>query len=730
MTRDCLEKQRFAATILQACWRRFQAQLNFELDVLEVIYVQSAARRFLAQKQANKRRKAIQIIQKASRWFQAVRKVERLRQERLELEHISSLNEMASIIQCHWRSFASCIKYRVMVGDVITIQSVIRRHLVLKSIREQITAATMIQSIFRGHVVRCSLWLYHSHASSIQAIIRGYSARIRFIVDRMDIVVVQSFARRWLVRQSVARQKCSAIVIQSLVRQKVAERELIKMKAMKMFEDRETYSSVLIQSFWRGTRCRRVAAEHAAARKIQKTWRCFVTHIDFLVQVMSIMSIQASARRFLAQRSFEKRYTSLIKIQAVFRGNFNRKQIKKKQHSATIIQAAYRSYLDRSLFLYEKYSATAIQATTRGFLARINIEIEHFAACEIQRIWRGYNQFVDYVYTVMAVIKIQSAMRRCLAVKKFEDTKLGLWADQCFVNKKAALIQQAFRAHLYRERMSNAAKIIQVAFREYIERWKANMLSRATIRLQAAFRARAVRQKRTRTITDIAHKIHRANVRAKQDPKQKLGFRTSNALTVLQTSTSLAEIMGAVKTLESSTRLSVNCCEVFTKASAAKILLDLIRACNRSLPHVELVHWILLTLENVGQHKAFLSSFSDCKSAEVFLDKVQMFRDKDGIFCLSVSLLRRVIHNDQNVLQFCGSYEHLKRLVSIHKLSLRRARPASIRHSNKKKKRKKFLKFERREVFDRTEALKALGHLISYIKLPISTPSGEKHFTF
>lgn len=339
---------------------------------------------------------------------------------------------------------------------------------------------------------------------------------------------------------------------------------------------------------------------------------------------------------------------------------------------------------------------------TRGFYARLNLEIEHYAATEIQRIWRGFDRNVEYTCMLHSTLKIQSCARRYV-------------------------VEKAYRRLRLNQRMSRAARTIQTCFREYLARWRANMLTRATVRLQAAFRARATRQTRTKAIVSVAHRVHRANKRAQEDPTQSLGCRTSSALAILQASTSLAEIMDAVKTLESATRFSVDCCEVFTNANAAKILLDLIRACNRSLPHVELVHWILLTLENVGQHTTLLTGFADCKSAEVFLDKVQMFRDKDGIFCLSVSLLQRIIFADQGVADFCGMHEHLKRLKGIYKLSSRRTRPAT---TLTKKKTENIKKYERRETFDRSEALKVLGELIDFVQVPSETPSSilQKHF--
>lgn len=589
LSRANIAKQHVAATLLQSCWRGFYAKTNYELDLLEIIFVQSAVRRYLAKMEVARRRKLVE----------------------LNNDHLALLNEKASIIQKHWRGFAACIKYRLTVGDVITVQSVARRRL----------------------------------------------------------------AQRYL-----AWQHQSAIVLQSVARKRLAMKKRAALKA----RDVEAESSTKIQSLWRGNKARQIAAQHAAARKIQKTWRCFATHIDYLVQVISVLTIQASVRRFLAQETFKRRSFAVIQLQAFFRGSIVRKQIRRAKQQAKI------------------NAAIVIQKHTRGFITRIEMDIEHFAATEIQRMWRGYDQYSEYIFAVFSAIKIQSCIRGYL---------------------------QRVSYHHIKE--TKAASKIQVAFRSYIARFRARMIDRAAICLQAAFRAHVVRRERTKKAAVIARKVLRANMRAAEIPNQRLSIRTSNALKTLQTSTRLSEIMDAVKTLEVATRLSKHCCKEFTDINAAKILLDLIRACNRSLPHVELVHWILLTLENIGQHSSFLPSISDCKSAEVFLDKVQMFRDKDGIFCLSVSLLRRIIVADQTVLEFCGAHEHLKRLKGIHRLSTRRSGVTSSK--SKPKKKRSLQKYERREVFERPEALKALGELIEYIEMPIPSTArsvSQKRFVF
>jgi len=61
-------------------------KLDFELDLLEIIIVQCAVHRHLAQEEAARRREAIQTIQNAARRHQLVHCMARLKQIRLEQE--------------------------------------------------------------------------------------------------------------------------------------------------------------------------------------------------------------------------------------------------------------------------------------------------------------------------------------------------------------------------------------------------------------------------------------------------------------------------------------------------------------------------------------------------------------------------------------------------------------------------------------------------------------------
>ena len=64
--------------------------------------------------------------------------------------------------------------------------------------------------------------------------------------------------------------------------------------------------------------------------------------------------------------------------------------------------------------------------------------------------------------------------------------------------------------------------------------------------------------------------------------------------------------------LEVATRLSSKCCERMVEGNAVNVIFRLIRSCNRSLPHMELIKYsisILLNLSKVGSMLFYLSIY-------------------------------------------------------------------------------------------------------------------------
>ena len=128
-----------------------------------------------------------------------------------------------------------------------------------------------------------------------------------------------------------------------------------------------------------------------------------------------------------------------------------------------------------------------------------------------------------------------------------------------------------------------------------------------------------------------------------------LDKKTRKALTIVQTSRKLSEVLEAVKMLETTTRISYECCEALAATNAPYILYRFMHICNRSSPHIELLHQILLTLANVSKMTALIPGIITENSVEVLLDVLQMFRDKEIIFSFSATLLWRIVFTSEEM---------------------------------------------------------------------------------
>ena len=126
--------------------------------------------------------------------------------------------------------------------------------------------------------------------------------------------------------------------------------------------------------------------------------------------------------------------------------------------------------------------------------------------------------------------------------------------------------------------------------------------------------------------------------------------KLSEALHVLETSKNLTKIIGAARFIEESSRLQPNICEDLVLAKASRILYKLVRFCNRSSPHVELLQQLLMTLSNVSKTLSLMHGIVTQDCVEVLIDVLQLFRDKDNIFLLASTILRRIVYVDQKMM--------------------------------------------------------------------------------
>ena len=737
------------AALIQTKWRFHSIKVQFRVDLLNVIMIQSVFRRRVSALKSSERLIAIKILQCAARellvsrraviktefiracnviqsfWktYKAINTYGRSKAAALRLQafyrghlgrcEIYKRSRAAVTIQSNCRRFYCTIQFKVLVGNVVRLQSVVRRYIIqayaarslhqcivlqclvrsrlarkqtsrLRDDRDnqakieffnQYSAAATLQANLRGHFVRAELQKLATSATTIQACWRSCFVVTRFRLNLIDIIIIQSLIRRWLVREQGLRLSKAAVIIQKSARKFSALVFVNSIVQNKSRHHQENRAALCLQRNVRRVSARISFRRHTAAQMVQKTWRCYTVHVDFILAMISSIIIQAAVRGWRDFDDFQIARYGIIQFQATVREFIQTRKKKVAIAAVVAIQSLARRKSVRDRLRHLGAMATITQKTIRGFLSRVERNIQVFAACEIQRVWRGYSANVDFVVAVIAAIKLQSFFRQLLAafhVIGLRRQELLTLADRRYRDKKIVKIQRIFRTHLRLLQTSYFATIIQKAVRAFLARTKWRFIISGIIKFQSFVRALSVRRRRSKATIKATVRVIQATLRAQKDPSMRLGERTNVALRVLQTSKRLSEIMVAITTLETSTRLSRNCCVSFSNAAAPEILYNLIRTCNRSLPHVELLHYVLLTLRNVAAHPTLVAMVATGLAAEIFMDLIQMFRDKDTVFSLAICLLEVVVHTNMTLQVQCSTKENLKRLKGVHSLCVRK----------------------------------------------------------
>lgn len=174
--------------------------------------------------------------------------------------------------------------------------------------------------------------------------------------------------------------------------------------------------------------------------------------------------------------------------------------------------------------------------------------------------------------------------------------------------------------------------------------------------------------RKSRTHNSTSQFMNESTIGSSGKADRLLGPRTKEALQALKSRGSFQEVMKAMRILEYATKLSLSSRKAFANAGAQSILHDLMRSCNRSAPHLELLECILGTLFNVSKNRDLVPHITTESSVDTFIDIIQMFRDKDRVFSTASMVLKRIIWSDAKHLSKCRNKENVKRIVGVYKL--------------------------------------------------------------
>jgi len=677
-----------STTRIQSQLRAWIQSRKYRDSLTKITLIQSLARKVAAKELRSRRKGSVRVLQCLCRKRLATKTLSRLVIERdtrinaavliqslvRRLQAIAAYHRACGDIvlaQAVWRSRQAKKELRKRRNAVVLLQNVAKEWLLFRSLTRLVDeiaskpaqqdprSARLLQATYRGHLVRRELYHFDDCAARIQSVFRGFIARIDYVMDLMDVVRLQSTIRMALQRKVYVTQRNATIKVQAFVRQSIA----------RMFVSRRLQV------------VHRERIMNQAAASIQKTWRCYCVHIDYMLLVLGIIGLQSHFRRQRATRKAAKRRERIVHIQSLARRWLANQRVHLLHASASKIQSTARMYIQLVKLDQAMLAATMIQATVRGYFARTTYELHHFAASEIQRVWRGHRDSTSFIIAYLSVLKIQEFARRVLANNA--------------AMRRVRELQQL--------RMEAAAWTIQRNWMTFVERTTFARLSRAITRIQAMYRGYRKRQlpsKQMKRAKVHRERLIRATHLARANPHLRLGSRSRMALEQLLSSTSLSEIINAVNILELSTRWSQTCCEAFVAAKAPSILFSLIRTCNRSLPHVQLLHCTLMTLRNVVSHSTLVSSVATMSGIEVCCDLMQMFRDKNKVFVLAAEVLECCVfyHHESYAIytltpdvknpldRLARSRDSMKRLSGVLKLCQRKlsvTRSSHVAHNRK-----------------------------------------------
>jgi abnormal spindle-like microcephaly-associated protein len=252
--------------------------------------------------------------------------------------------------------------------------------------------------------------------------------------------------------------------------------------------------------------------------------------------------------------------------------------------------------------------------------------------------------------------------------------KLGVACRDIQTNMRLWLAVAALRCIDLRLRRLRVAEQVQAAARAAFARRELNDKHDAAIVLQTAWRAYAIRSN-PGLAPLVAIRRRLAHATAVAVPERALGHRVDSALALLSSSR-LSSLMQACNTLSLATLVSYDVADRLVQEGALAHLFRLIRSCNRSTPHMELIKLALEVLENVARQSAYAATLvEDPTSVEVLVDLMQMYRDKEMLFRRTVAVLLAVCIRSVECRAILAAHvAQVKRMETVHALVDRKLR--------------------------------------------------------
>ncbi|KAG0345549.1 hypothetical protein BG004_003608 [Podila humilis] len=693
------QELRWAAFVIQTRWRaeleKREAQHQFQTQRWAAIKIQSFVRGKRVQQQFNGLKTAAIVIQRRRRALVQARQQER---QFLDVRYATR------IIQDRWRALVLGRQVReeyhrvrsAVIGIQATIRGALLRHRLFQHL-QQTQAAMVLQAAWRGRVQRQKFLREKQAAIKIQQTWRAVQER-RMVQQKMAEYrwaawVIQQKWRAQLagrqVRQEYQLLKEAAIVIQShwrgsldrrqaqALKTIVATQAIVRMRIARYQFLKVQTAAVIIQQQWRARQLRNQQhAEYVALVRasvfIQRRWRAVAegrqVRQQFLETRTLVVATQAHIRGAMVRSALNELKFAAVVIQQRWRARVEAREQRQRyeelqlassriqdwwrsvqmtrmvRHSflelrwaSVVIQQRRRETLQHRVMVQQQHqerneAAVMIQAQIRGCLVRYNVRLHYEQRDALMKQW------VELTKVGLSAVVIQRAWRQCLNRRYAEQREVA-----------ATIIQRWWLKHLASQqehRMDYWAVRLQSQVRGVLVRNGAYRDMNSVVLIQSWWRGHIVRQKASAEIKQARKQIERAN--AAVEEHMKLGNRTTMALDALLSSSQLSSVLRACYHLDVVTRLSKNSCLRLVEHNAVNIVFKLIKNCNRSLPHMEVLKHSLNILENLSRDRDTSGAvFWATDGIKILVDTVQSYRENEMVFDSAITVL--LIHLDSTV---------------------------------------------------------------------------------
>ncbi|XP_034736552.1 abnormal spindle-like microcephaly-associated protein isoform X1 [Etheostoma cragini] len=711
------QKMRSAAVVLQAAYRGQQVRKEVARCHQAATMIQSAFRKHREEVKFQAMRLSAIIIQ---RYYRACIL------QRQERERFLKMRHSAIILQAAFRGHRVRTNIAKMHRAATVIQANVKRHKHQSAFMKQRWAALVLQQRFRAQRQRKIAVKHYQEGRKavikLQAAFRGMKSR-RILKQRHHAAsVIQRGYRGFFERKEYLKMKLSVLTIQKKYRSTVAA----KAQRSQYLEMRS--AAIIVQAAYRGQQVRKeVARWQQAATVIQSAFRKHREEVKFQAMRLSAIIIQRYCRACILQKQEREKFLkikqSTITLQAAFRGWCVRRDISQQNEAAIVIQSCWRGLVQRRIFQRKHETTVKLQRRVRalqlGRLERNNYTLIRKAAIALQTHCRGWIarrqvlerakaesrlRFTSAIFHHLCAIKIQRALRAHWALESAKRQIHSVISLQRWVRarqqrrryledrRKVVIAQRAVKRWLARRH--KVASVIQQAVRKFLLLRRQKRVQQGIVKAQALWRGHSSRQLNDNAkVVKLRHRLRKVSAGVKEE--DKLCNKTSSALEYLLRYKHFSYILEALRNLETSTRLSPECCERLVESGATNVIFTLIRSCNRSVPCMDIITYSIQILLNLSKyHKTIEAVYLVENSVEMLLDLLQRYREKAGdkvaekggsIFTKACFLLALLLQDKHRAVEVMKLPKALDRIHSIYRLTARKNKMDTERNVMKQK---------------------------------------------